>query len=507
MLLTVRMTHNTLPKQLLNKMASKYIPGDFALAEYQPTMVGIPTAAVKDYYDRMDRQFYAAQEEAGKLQTVLATQMANSAEGDKGYVQGYFEQVKSLIDEASEKKDFQNRVLQVRNMARNIMGDADYQTVVSNGKLVNEIKEKERQLAMMHGAENVVYSGHDPYTFSSFDQEGRARQFMGGPTRRPDYDKAMLDLFDRNSEVTANIGALQEFLGSGAGLTAYQNTPEGRVQINDLSKQMFGQPFIELGGEDQMGVLQTMQDQLLNAGRRKIAERNAGKAQQLSPDMKKLIETEPVVAALPVVTDDTDAPDRVYSVIDDRISNSLIDDQFNLWAGNQVGLMDYQGNLLNGFKHEDVSLGNGAKNIKTSLTTGFDPKTGQPLIQVNYEQNGQEGQFTALVPIGEISQALGEGALGGVIMQLQNSSNSETRAQAPFLASAWMDTEFNKLLIGTIPTYKNNILGIEVKSENGKFGMYNLSGEPFTLNGQKLTGLDEQQVRFLVGTQYIKNNF
>jgi hypothetical protein len=504
------MKPNTLPKQLLNKMASKYIPGDFALAEYQPTMVGIPTAAVKDYYDRMDRQFYTAQEEAGKLQTVLATQLANSAEGDKSYVQGYFDQVKSLIDDASEKKDFQNRVLQIRNVARSVIGDPDYQTVVANGKLVSEIKEKERQLAMMHGAENVVYSGHDPYTFTSFDEEGKARQFLGGPTRRPDYDKAMLDLFERNTEVTANIGALQEFLGSGAGLTAYQNTPEGRVQINDLSKQMFGQPFIELGGEDQMGVLQTMQDQLLNAGRRKIAERNAGRAQQLSPDMKKLIETEPVVAPLPAITDDTEAADRIHTVIDDRISNSLIDDQFNLWANNQSGLIDYQGNLINGFKTTDRSHGGTvAKNVKTSLTTGFDPKTGEPLIQINYQQNGVDGDFTALVPIGNISQQLGEGALGGVILQLQNSKNSETRAQAPYLASAWMDVEFNKLLIGggDVRTYKNNILGIEVKSENGKFGMYDLQGKPFTLNGKKLTGLDEQTVRFLVGTQYIKNNF
>lgn len=483
-------------------MASKYVPEGFTPVEYQPSMVGIPTEAVKDYYNRMDQQFYTAQEESAKLQTVIATQLANAAEGDKSYLQGYFDQVKGVIDEASNAKDFQNRVLQVRNMARNIVGDPNYQTVAKNGQTVAEVQKAHRQMVMQHGEENVTFSGHDPYNFSSFDAQGNPRQFFGSPTKRPDYDAAQLALFDKRTEVTSNLAALTDFIENGEGLRAYMNTPEGRVHLNDLSRNMFGQAFIDLEEGDKVGVAQEIQNQLLSAGRRRIAMASAGKT--LTDAQKKLMSTEPVIATIPAVTDGTSAFDNVFVAVDDRIDNSLLDDQLGLYAANQVGLTDINGQPLAGFTAEDRASGNMATGIKASLTSGFEPSTGAPLVQINYKLGDKD--YSSLVGVGDISEEIIKPNLNPTLLQLQNSQNPVTRSQAPMIAANYYAPGLNQLFAGI--QERTSIVTdtglIEVKKEGDAYTLYDADGNIYrSPDGNRYQNLDMQSVRFIIGTQYM----
>jgi hypothetical protein len=483
-------------------MASKYIPEGFTPVEYQPSMVGIPTEAVKDYYNRMDQQFYTAQEESAKLQTVIATQLANAAEGDKSYLQGYFDQVKGVIDEASESKDFQNRVLQVRNMARNVVGDPNYQTVVKNGQTVADVQKAHRQMVMQLGEENVTFTGHDPYNFSSFDAQGNPRQFFGSPAKRPDYDAAQLALFDKRTQVTSNLAELTQFIESGEGLRAYMNTPEGRVHLNDLSRNMFGDAFVDLDEQNKVGVAQEVQDQLLSAGRRRIAMSAAGKT--LTDAQKKLFETEPVVATIPAVTNGTSAFDNVFVAIDDRINNSLIDDQLSAYASNQIGLIDVNGNPLPGFTEEDISSGKKATGIQANLTSGFEPSTGAPLVQINYKVG--EENYSSLVGVGAISEEIIKPNLTPTLMQLQLADNPVTRAQAPYIAANYYAPGLNQLFAGIQErtTIQTEMGLIDVKKEGEAYTLYDADGNIYqSPDGQKYKGMDMQSVRFVIGTQYM----
>lgn len=486
-------------------MASKYIPEGFTPVEYQPSMVGIPTEAVRDYYNRMDQQYYAAQEESAKLQTVLATQIANAAPADKSYLQGYFDQVKGVIESASEAKDFQNRVLQVRNMAREIVANPDFQSVLLTGEETKKAQDQYRQLAMMHGAENVIFSGDNPFTFGTFGKDGQPRRFNGSPTKRPDYDNAMLGLFDKHTDVTANIGSLQEFINKGAGMEAYMNTPEGRVHVNDLSQQMFGEAFIHLPQQDQENISLELQRQLFHAGERKIAMQRAAKQANLSPDQKKAFETEPVVAATTPVTDGTTGVDRVPLVVDDRIEGSLMDDGFSLYAENAVGLVDAYGDELVGFTAQDRENGTRPAVVNTNLTTGFHPETGAPLVQMHYKLPGEDNNRVALVPIGDTSWQLQKGNLDLTLQQMMYAKNAETRQAAPVVAANWFDPMFNKFIISEEKSYQSRDLGLVIKRENGSYGVYNADGDVYTTQGKRLTGLSEEQVRLIVGSQYLKN--
>jgi len=485
-------------------MASKYIPEGFTPVEYQPSMVGIPTEAVKDYYNRMDQQFYTAQEESAKLQTVLATQIANAAEGDKSYLQGYFDQVKGVIDEASESKDFQNRVLQVRNMARNIVGNVDFQTVLMNGAEAKKADDQYRQLAMNFGAENIIFSGHDPRNFGTFGADGQPRRFQGAATKRPDYDNAMLGLFDKHTDVTESVSSLQEFINKGAAMDAYMNTPEGRVHVNDLSQQMFGGAFIDLPQETQENVSLELQKQLFHAGERKIALQRATKAANLTPDQKKALETEPVLGIVPGPTEGTGAADRQVFAVDDRIEGSLTDDAFAQWARGQVGLTDAFGKEVKGFTEDDYNAGNRPTVVNAQLTSGFNEE-GAPLVQMYYKLPGDDVNHSALVAMGDRSWQLQKGNLDLTLQQMVYAKNGETRAQAPAIAANWFDPMFNKFILSEDKSYASNSLGLVIKRENGGYGVYNADGEVYTAKGKKLTGLSEDAVRMVVGSQYLKN--
>lgn len=483
-------------------MASKYVPEGFTPVEYQPSMVGIPTEAVKDYYNRMDQQFYTAQEESAKLQTVIATQLANAAEGDKSYLQGYFDQVKGVIDEASNAKDFQNRVLQVRNMARNIVGDPNYQTVAKNGQTVAEVQKAHRQMVMQHGEENVTFSGHDPYNFSSFDAQGNPRQFFGSPTKRPDYDAAQLALFDKRTEVTSNLAALTDFIENGEGLRAYMNTPEGRVHLNDLSRNMFGQAFIDLEEGDKVGVAQEIQNQLLSAGRRRIAMTATGKT--LTDEQKKMFSTEPVIALSPAVTDGTEGVDSRYIILDDRITNSLIDNQLALYAQNQVDLTDLDGNPLPGFTAADRDSGNMPTGIDGFLTSGFDPRSGAPIVQLNYKLG--ENNYSKQVSLGATSQEIIKGSLKDALLQVQFSQDPMKAAQAPFIAANFYAPGLNQVFAGIQDrtTIQTDMGLIDVKKEGETYTLYDAEGNIYkSPDGLPYRNLGMQDVRFVIGTQYM----
>ncbi len=264
-----------------------FLPDKLNMLEYKPSMVGIPTQSVARLYDRLDKQAYAADAQSTKIKTALAAQIATANEQDAPYLQNMYNNVEGLIDQAKEEKNLPGYANQIRNMVGDMVSDQTFAGIQSNGKKKAKYEEDKNRLVMQLGAENVIDSGDNPANFATINPETQElQQFMGQVTKRPDYLSAMSSLYKTGTDILASEASLNEYVRGGqegvpGAFEAYQDTPEGRIHLNDLSNQMFDTPFIRLpnGGEQSVQVVEAIKDKLYNAGLLKMKQGSQGLAE------------------------------------------------------------------------------------------------------------------------------------------------------------------------------------------------------------------------------------
>lgn len=461
-------------------------------------MQGIPTQAAARLYDRLDQQAMQAQLGASKMKQVLAANMAIAPEGDKAYLQDLWNKVDGVLDTAIEQDNLPGHARQIRNLISDISGDPTYSAVLNNGKLVQEAQKTERQMAQQYGIENIVNAGDDASTFSTVGPNGQVRQFEGLVQRRPDYLKGMDEVFMRNTDIVSSMDALERFVyddpndpenGFGA-LTAYKNTDIGRIHVNDLSRQYFGSRFSDLGAGQQVEILSKMNDELYNAGLRFIKTKAATGG--LTDQQKKDLQERGIISsgiANVSLTDGTEATDQTIAVFDDQIQNSVLDNQLQLMYQNDTEIPLY---VNPGGDKQFSRQGAISKNqIKsTNLTSGIGPN-GLPLIQVEYNSGGKDA--TTNIGYAEVAAEdlpFIQQHLAQTMYQLQNySMPASVGSMAPAITNIY-EPKFNLWAKGDGSTpYQAEMLGIQVKNENGVYALYDRNGNPSL-------GADNKPLRF-----------
>jgi hypothetical protein len=73
-----------------------YLPDKLNFTEYRPVMQGIPVAQANAAYDRMDRNYIMAEQDATALEQSLATAAAKAAPGDREAILSRLNQVKEF---------------------------------------------------------------------------------------------------------------------------------------------------------------------------------------------------------------------------------------------------------------------------------------------------------------------------------------------------------------------------------------------------------------------------
>ena len=495
------------------------LPQQLSFVEYKPSMVGIPTQAVGRLYDRLDAEAIRTRAAASKTQEMLAQQIAAANEGDKAFLIDLQNKLDGVFDAAKEENNLPGHARQIKNLVSDIAGDNVYQSVLRNSKLKEESRARESQLAAQYGIENVVNAGDDGETFSTVGPDGEIREFQSLVQKRPDYLKGMDEVFMKNVDIVSSMADLEQFVYGNpddempalGALEAYKNTPAGRVHVNDLARQRFGAQFSRLPQEQQVEVLNQMNEELFNAGKRFIKS-NTGSTAGMSEQAIKELKNKGILSsgrANITLTDGTEANDQTVQVYDDQLTGSVMDNQLKMLFESDPTI-DF---LIDSGDGQLKRTGNNSKmqldNISdVRLTSGVGPN-GLPLVQINYKMPGEDGDAGvgyAEIPENDLPSVLDQmGA--GLNYQLANYTRPGAReAFAPAMANLY-DYKLNKWQKNPkAPDAFESVTGITVRKQGNKYALYNKDGNLLYNKGNDLPHVyeDFENVREVLG-HYLLN--
>lgn len=463
------------------------LPQQLSFVEYKPSMVGIPTQAVGRLYDRLDAEAIRTRAAASKTQEMLAQQIAAANEGDKAFLIDLQNKLDGVFDAAKEENNLPGHARQIKNLVSDIAGDNVYQSVLRNSKLKEESRARESQLAAQYGIENVVNAGDDGETFSTVGPDGEVREFQSLVQRRPDYLKGMDEVFMKNVDIVSSMADLEQFVYGNpddempalGALEAYKNTPAGRVHVNDLARQRFGAQFSRLPQEQQVEVLNQLNEELFNAGKRFI-KTNSGSTSGLSEQAIKDLKGKGILTsgkANITLTDGTKANDQTVQVYDDQLTGSVMDNQLKMLFESDPTINFLIDSGDGQLKRTDAKMQlDDISDVR--LTSGVGPN-GLPLVQINYKQLGTDGQAGvgyAEIPENDLVSVLDQmGA--GLNYQLANYTRPGAReAFAPTLVNLY-DHKINLWQKDSkaVEDY-TSITGITVRKQGNKYALYNKDG-------------------------------
>jgi hypothetical protein len=486
-----------------------YLPKSMEFTEYKPSMQGIPVEAVARYYDRLDAEALRTDAAARATQTMLSKQLAAANEGDKPYLNDLFSKVEGVLDQAQQEKNLPGYAKQIRKLVGDIDSSPEFATVQENSRLGEETRRSYADLAKVWGPENVVTSGDNPSTFSSFNAEGGLQKFQGFATKRPDYLAGMDDVFMKNVDMVATASAMEEFVDNGTAFADYTKTPEGRVHINEVARDAFNLPFDRLEPPQAVEAVEKMNAILKDAGIRYI---KTAKATAATPEMYKDLVGKSVIGSGVYgtsLTDGTDAADSTIQVFDDTVKGSLLDQQLNLLVDSDPTIPLYA-DASGG--NTQINRGKGVQRdqiVGSRLTSAVGP-TGYPLIQVEYNtQEGSDGErgmgYYELGPsdLARVSQEVSR----GLMFQLRQpvTTPASRMSIAPAIANIF-DPTFNKWDgAKSHTTYSPNGTGAgyEIKQVANGYAMYHLDGQPLMQGDKPVVFKTKNDVRGYVGMQII----
>ena len=485
---------------------SQFLPKSLNFVEYRPSMVGIPTEAVGRYYDRLDRTALRAEAEALGVQKTLRENLKDAVPGDRAYLQDLFGKVEGIMDMAQKERNLPGYANQIKEIARDINNDAGYIGIQRTSEQAKKYNNLQMQLAAPHGAENVVASGDIPHTFVTNTADG-IQDFRGFASKRPDYLKGADDVFMKNTDIVASEASLDNFIDSQAAFADYTKTPEGRVHINEMSNELFGVPFDRLDGAQDGGpqatqVVNQMNAFLKDAGIRYV---KTAKAAKLQGQFKGLEGVAPVTTGRANVslTDGTEAADGTIGVIDDRVKNSFLDDQLSAFVNRDPEILLYDD--ASGGK-ESFKRGQNLQTnqiVSSNLTTQVGPN-GRPLIEVQYNQGGTDGeQGIGYYEVPDIDMGHLAQAAEGIKYQLKNYANSATQGTAANAIFNIYDNELNKWNSTGSQEPITSSSGYVIRRLPDGYGFYDADGNPQIVDGSHLKFEKYNEVQNFIGTVLI----
>ena len=468
------------------------LPKSMNFVEYRPSMAGIPTQAVSRYYDRLDKDALRTKTAASKVEETLNEHITIAAGGDRAYLQELFGKIGGVLDQAEQENNLPGYSKQIKNIVRDISRSPRYAAARNTARLAEEWRATDQKLASQYGRENIVRSGDDPSTFSSWSN-GEIQQFQGFSTKRPDYLKGMDDVFLRNTDIVATQEAMEAFVDSQEAFSNYMKTPEGRVHINEVSQSLVGVPFNRIPpnpdgsmSEGQEQVITSMNSALKDAGTRyiKTAKSSLTDAQTKRIDGKGLLSSGMSNVSL---TDGTAAFDQTIAVIDDRLTNSILDDTLTgLFANDPV--IQLFGDASGG--QESVSRGGIQKKdiVSSSLTSGIGPN-GYPLIQIEYNDSVSGKDSVQGIGYAEITQGdLGflQASLADTMAQYNTYTTRAHRGSiAPVFANIF-EPGFNAWAKGNQQEpYRAEEAKFEIQKTGDTYSVFNLDGTPLLQSNGK----------------------
>lgn len=466
------------------------LPKSMQFVEYRPSMTGIPVESVARLYDRLDKQALKAEAEGGAVQRALASQIAIANEGDKPFLQDMLNKMDAVIDQASEERNLPGYSREIADMVRNMNGDPKYATVLNNARLAEEYRKTHMSLAAQHGPANVATMGDEPGQFSSFGPNGELQQFQGFASKRPDYLAGMDQVFMRNVDIVASREAMEGFVDSGSARADYLQTNEGRMQLEDISKQLGFGSYNRLNpeGPEMQAVMTEMDNRLKAAGIRYI-KTATGKVAKTARD--KRIEGKGIYGSGVYgqsLTDGTDATDATIAYFDDDEANSMLDKQLKSLFRFDRELEFYKvgedGTTMQPMGQEgQFSI----DNVKDTFLTSATLPDGTPMIGIKYQiGSGDEAQYdTRLVPLrSEENFQGGDRAfmidvMGDTLAKLssENTSQANRAAFIPVLTN-YYDPGFNKFANeGKASAYDSDVTGVSIQREGNEYRFYNSDGQ------------------------------
>ena len=419
--------------------------------QYQPGSFGsIPNEAVGNLFDRMDKAYYEGQNSLSTMQEMLAKDVANASEEDRVYLQGMYDQVNNVINDASTKNDFHNRVRQVRDLARNITGNPNYMHIKKQMAMGEQQQTMYNKMVSELGAENVTFSG-DYYKdgFSSIGPNGEMNRLNGVPTARPDYTTAMQKLFTPRLEVTQTRAGVRDFIED-EGYDMWLGTQAGRIHINDMARSMFEQPFLRLDKETQQpAVVEAVKNALKAAGESRVGKYNSGSTSSRlkdpryaylntagSPDVTGNYES--------IVTDGTDADDiSIPTYFTNAPTEGLERTLINMLSGDAT--LEYVP-MGGKFSSAERKIVDESQIVGAHLTPAINPTSGEPIVRVAMNnsktgdnvQNSEQVGYVSMSPA-DYATFANQSMDDFMLQQGMNQNNFESRKMAYPILSMMRD--------------------------------------------------------------------
>lgn len=369
---------------------SKFIPNQsyqvLAQNRLRPGSFGkIPTQAINDYYNRMEKAYYETQAGMSRIEEQLAKDMAGASEADKRWLSGMYEDVNKMIDTASTNNDFHNRVRQVRDMARSVAGNTGYQTIKYNMAQGAKQKDLMDRLAATIGIENVVVDGDDYRTHQSIGDDGSMRRVQGTVTKLPDFGSAARKLAEKGATVTQTFGSVDNFVENG-GVDLYMQEGAGRIHADMLSKELYGQPYKSLPNDQKTEIEGLLEAHMKQALYTKVDKDTKGLGAYRGRDYMKQAMGTTSGTMQPTLTDDTSAADQTIVTLNTgtKVDEGMKSQAYESLRAAELNFLDFGDDYRS-------SRGKVDPNEITDLrfSPAIDPNTGESVVQISMKQEGQ----------------------------------------------------------------------------------------------------------------------
>ena len=511
-------------------------PGSFA---------GIPNEAVGDLFNRMDTAYAQNQQALSNMQEMITRDLADASPEDRQYLQGVYDRVTGVINEASSQNDFQNRVRQVRDLARSITGDVNYMNIQNNIKQGKVQRDTYNKMVSELGAENVTFSG-DFYGdgFASVGPNGEINQLRGTPTERPDYTAEQQKLFTPRLEVTQTPEAVLDFIET-EGFDMWIGQQAGRIHINDMARSMYNRSFSKLNTErnipDPAGsgkmyserdlVVEAVKDSLKAAGLSRVGQYGTASTRNRLQGSQSYLNTAPAPTATgmysTMITDGTEANDTSIPTYYTNVPTEGLELHLKNMFQSDMD-MDFvpMGEKFAGSRRDKITM----RDVEEAhLTAAIHPETGHPLVQVGITKGRDANRvvrqvgYVTMEPE-DFRTFWNQAEADFMTQQQMNGTNIEARKLAypilqlgrepqlgPFLKNAGNQEgntyyEVNPENVSVILPQTNTRSPIYVvRQDDGKFTLKANNGQQtitIRKDGERIAAKDlgEREVRNIIGT-------
>lgn len=505
------------------------------LLQYRGTMEGaIPVEAARRAYDRLDRITAATESAMTKSQAMIQEQKANLGPGDesgRAFLDQEFNKLQEMKTRAAEENNVAGYARSIRKQIQALATDERFAVIQQNVKDLKTYDKRKAQL--IANGQTVVGVGATPEEHQSIDANGNPVRFTSYVAKEPDYKKAHQGIFrNAGTDVLDSKDALAEYVyGPGGDLDnlpqserenggantirayrAYVNTPEGRIEQDQMARAIHGQPFDALDDGDQMGIVRTISERIYNDAIPLINTPRGGRGQINAAGANKDAPTGVVLGgpAASMITDgDTETEDQVFQEFDDMRDNTQLDQYLNLTYGanaqDQVQLKDGQLIPMEDFNNGTKQIGRVA--MSTAGYQKVNEQTGEvttlPVIRVHYTEGSGQNKTSGFIerPANELDLDMMRGNMQATLLQI-NSVNTptETREGTLPMISHVFAPELGDVLYGQATEKDIPKAGVKVVKEGDLYKVKDLAtGKAYGIDGEPFASSDKGAVEGFIG--------